>query len=214
LCECTSLLGCSDFGEEEASVFRRCINIIDMASRSVKFEISLKGLSVKFEGDIQTAERMQSQITGALNSLASAQNKLLTSGQPAAAAPAPEVTVGRRRRRRAKKTEGIDPSVLEADVVSGDGEGATSESNNGNGDGSEPRRVRRSGGGAQPLIERMKAEGFFAEPRSIADVRGELSRKGHTFESRDISPALVRLTKKEVLQRQETADGQWSYSAR
>lgn len=181
-----------------------------MASRSVKFEISLKELSVKFEGDIQTAERMHSQITGALNSLASAQNKLLASGQQAPAVPAQEVSIGRRRRRRTKKAEGIDPSVLEAEVV----DGTANEASNGNGDGSsEPRRVRRSGAGAQALLERLKSEGFFAEPRSIADIRAELSRKGHTFESREISPALVRLTKKEVLQRQSTADG-WSYSAR
>ena len=186
--------------------------IIDMASRSVKFEISLKELTVKFEGDIQTAERMQTQITGALNTLASAQNKLLTSGQPAATTALPETTVARRRRRRSKKAEGIDPSVLEADVLSG--VGATSESNNGNGDrSSEPRRARRSGGGAQPLIESLKSEGFFGERRNIADVRAELSRKGHTFPSRDISPALVRLTKKRVLQRQEAADGQCSYFA-
>jgi hypothetical protein len=185
--------------------------IIDMTSRSVKFEISLKELSVKFEGDIQTAERMQSQITGAINSLAAAQNKLLISGQPATPTPAPEIAVARRRRRRAKKAEGIDPTILEADVVSGDG--ATAESNDGNGNGSEPRRARRSGEGPQQLIERMHADGFFAAARSIADVRAELSRKGHNFESREISPALVRLTKKEVLQRQSTAEG-WSYSTR
>ncbi|HEX3534231.1 MAG TPA: hypothetical protein VHT23_08415 [Gemmatimonadaceae bacterium] len=184
--------------------------IKDMSSRSVKFEISLKELSVKFEGDIQTAERMQNQITGALNSLASAQNKLLVSGQQATTAPTPAVSLGRRRR-RTKKTEGIDQSILEADVVAG--EGTTGESNVSGDGASETRRVRRSGAGAQTLLERLKAEGFFSTPRSIADMRAELSRKGHTFESRDISPALVRLTKKEVLQREATADG-WSYSAR
>lgn len=182
-----------------------------MATRSVKFEISLKELTVKFEGDIQTAERMQSQITGAINSLASAQNKMLASGQQAAPTPAPEIIGGRRRRRRGKKVEGIDASVIDADVVSTDG--VASDGNNGNGDGSaEPRRARRSGEGPQPLIERLKSDGFFAGPRTISDVRAELSRKGHVFPSRDISPALTRLTKKGFLQRQSTTDG-WSYSA-
>jgi hypothetical protein len=185
---------------------------IHMASRSVKFEISLKELSVKFEGDIQTAERMHSQITGALNSLASAQNKLLSSGQQATPASPPEVSTSRRRRRRSKKAEGIDQSVFEADVVPADGT-PSSEGTNGNGDSSESRRARRSGPGVQTLIQRLKSEGFLLEPRTIADIRGELSRRGHTFESREISPALVRLTKQEDLQRQSTADG-WSYSAR
>lgn len=184
--------------------------ITDMASRSVKFEISLKELSVKFEGDIQTAERMHTQITGALNSLASAQNKLLSSGQAATAAPPVEVTSTRRRRRRAKKVEGIDPSILDADVVSGNG--AESVGNDDNGNGSAPsRRPRRSGAAQTELLTRLKTEGFFGDRRTIGEIRAALGRKGHTFASNEISPSLVALTKKEVLRREKNPEGQWVY---
>jgi len=182
-----------------------------MASRSVKFEISLKELTVKFEGDIQTAERMQSQITGALNSLASAQNKLLSSGQPATASPAIETAPARRRRRRTKKAEGIDPSILEADVVSSNGGGEDSVDNTADGS-SRLRRSRRSSGGAQTeLLTRLKSEGFFSERRTIGNIREALSRKGHTFKSNELSPILIALTKQEILQRERGADDQWIY---
>jgi len=179
-----------------------------MSSRNVKFEISLKELSVKFEGDIQTAERMQSQITGALNSLSSAQNKLLAPGQPATGTPAVDATPARRRRRRSKRIEGIDAAILEADVVSGDG--AQGESTSGDGSGTVARR-RRSGAAQTELLTRLKNDGFFSERRTISEIREALSRKGHTFESNEVSPILVSLTKKELLQREKNSEGQWLY---
>ena len=54
-----------------------------MTSKSVKFEISLEKLTVKFEGDIQFAEKVQSDITGALNTLASAQQRMIAAPKPA-----------------------------------------------------------------------------------------------------------------------------------
>jgi hypothetical protein len=184
-----------------------------MSSKSVKFEISLKELTVKFEGDIQTAERMQGQITGALNSLASAQNRLLTSGA-ATNAPTPVVipATGRRRRRRSSTASpGIDPSILDATaVVPESGDGAVAE------DGVDAaRRTRRSSGGNQTaLITTLKTENFFSTRRTIGDIRGELGRKGHTFKSNEISPALVSLTKGCVLKRdQDPQTGKWVYYA-
>ena len=65
------------------------------ASKRIKFSISLKELSVSFEGDVQSAERMQQEITGALHTLASAQNRLLNPGQPASHRALPSSTCQR-----------------------------------------------------------------------------------------------------------------------
>src|SRR3954471_24563038 len=88
-----------------------------MATRSVKFEISIEKLSVKFEGDIQTAEQIQNQITGAINNLASAQNRVIASGRPTPAPASVDVTPVKRRRKRRKVNEGIDTSVLDGEEV-------------------------------------------------------------------------------------------------
>src|SRR5688572_11109779 len=97
------------------------------SSKSVKFEISLKELKVTFEGDIQTAERMQGQITGAINSLASAQNRLLAPAAATAPAATPIALPGaggrRRRRRTAGTPAGIDPAILDGAVVPENGNG-------------------------------------------------------------------------------------------
>jgi hypothetical protein len=182
-----------------------------MASKSVKFEISLKELKVSFEGDIQTAERLQGDITGALNTLASAQQRMLPA--PPKAAPPAQVVVAsggarRRRRRKALETTGIDPAILD---------GAT-ESTNGNGDGDsetvdrEPRRTRRAGAGPRALLDALKQEGFFSQgPKTNANVREALARKGHTLKSNEVNPPLVAMTKEGLLQREKTPDDQWVY---
>jgi hypothetical protein len=184
-----------------------------MSSKSVKFEISLKELTVKFEGDIQTAERMQGQITGALNSLASAQNRLLSPGAATnSTAPVVLPTAGRRRRRRSgAASPGIDPSILDATaVVPENGDGVIKDDA-----GDAARRTRRTSGGNQTaLITTLKTENFFSARRTIGDIRGELGRKGHTFKSNDISPALVSLTKSGVLKRdRDPQTDQWVYYA-
>jgi hypothetical protein len=183
------------------------------ATKSVKFEISMKELKVSFEGDIQTAERLHGQVTGALTSLASAQGRVLTAGAATpqgAVLSEPSVSNGRRRRRRRSGTPaGIDPSVLQ------DAAGAPP-----NADAAEPaevagetpRRPRRNGGSPTSLIMSLSGEGFFASRRSIGDVRGELAKKGHSFASSDISPVLVKLTKDGSLKRdQDSKLNQWVY---
>lgn len=172
-----------------------------MSAKSIKFEISLEKLSVKFEGDIQTAERLQGEITGALNTLVSAQQKML--------APAPRVITnviaeshGVRRRRRRKGGMGIDPSILDTETTS-DGDGHAP----GNG---ATRRVRASGG-ATPLLTTLKTEGFFGSKRTISDIRAALGKKGHTYKSNEISPTLTALTRDEVLKREKDEKNHWVY---
>lgn len=184
-----------------------------MSSKTIKFEISLKELKVSFEGDIQTAERMQGQITGAINSLASAQHRLIAPiPQPHTPTPAlVEGSGGRKRhRRRASAPNGIDPAIIEGATVTPNGDGAEGE-----GQAESTRRPRRTTNGNQTaLITGLKDDGFFAERRTIGAIREALARKGHTFQSNELSPALVALTKAEALQRDKDPQvNQWVYFA-
>ena len=179
-----------------------------MSSKNVKFEISLKELKVTFEGDIQTAERMQSQITGAINSLATVQQRMLS---PAAGVqPVPQMgevsgsAPRKRRRRRSTAVSGIDPAILDATAVPENGNGGTE-----NGQAPE-RRARRSG--SADLITALKAEGFFTEKRKIGDIKAALANKGHTFKSNEISPTLIALTQAETLKREkDPTTKRWMY---
>lgn len=176
------------------------------ANKSIKFEISLEKLTVKFEGDIQTAQLIQNEVTGALNTLASTQTRMLGPGKPPVAPTVVEVKSRRRGRRRAggATPPGIDPAILDAEVAAG-GNGDTPEA-------AAP-RARRTGSGQSVLIEGIKQDGFFSEKRTISEIREALARKGHTFQSNEVSPCLVSLTKKGTLKREKSADGQWLYYA-
>jgi len=176
------------------------------ATKSIKFEISLEKLSVKFEGDIQTAERLQGEIAGAINSLASAQHKMLAPAPKVVATPVIDAGRGRRGRRRRKTTDGIDPAILDATAApNGDGEDDAVNANGGS-------RARRSSSGATTLLTTLKDEGFFgAGKRTISEIREALGRKGHTFKSNEISPSLVSMTKSGALQREKNAEKQWIY---
>jgi hypothetical protein len=168
---------------------------------------------VKFEGDVQVAERLQGDISSALTSLTSAQNKLLTAGKPAptpAAASAGEVRASGRKRRRkrgAGATEGIDESILEGQVESGDELDPTEVNGNGNG-----AAARREGAGAGSLLSNLKTEGFFKEKRTMGDIRERMAAKGHTFAPSDVSAPLVRAAQSGLLKREKNSAKQWVYS--
>lgn len=182
-----------------------------MSSKSVKFEIELQGLKVKFEGDIQIAERVQGEITNAIQSLASAQTKMLSAGKPPAAAAPVQIEGGgsRRSRRRSRRGgaaggTGIDPSIIDGATVEANGDGDA--------DAGDVRR-RRSGAGQSGLVTALKDDGFFGSKRTISDIRGALGKKGHSFKSNEISPTLVALTQQEILQREKNDKDQWVYFA-
>jgi hypothetical protein len=175
-----------------------------MPSKSVKFEIELRGLKVKFEGDVQIAERFTGEIASAVNNLASAQQRLLPAPVTRTVPPATPQP-GRRGRRRKHATAGasvgIDPSVIDGTVEPTEGEQLSDQ----------PRR--RATAGRTALLTGLKDDGFFAAKRSIADIRAALAAKGHTLKSSDISPTLVALTKKQVLKREKNSEDQWAYFA-
>ena len=75
-------------------------------------------------------------------------------------------------------------------------------------------RTRRSSSSATALLTTLKDQGFFGNGKhTIGDIREELGRKGHSFQSNEVSPSLVSLTKGGVLKREKNAEKQWTYFA-
>jgi hypothetical protein len=172
-----------------------------MINRKVKFKISIKELSVEFEGDIQTAERIQQQVTGAINNLATAPNRLISSGQQHPSTDVIDVSPARRRRRRRSSA-----------VEGGREEGASAQVPGANGgEDSSNRKAVRPGEGQKALISALVSSGFFSKQRTVGDIRAQLSKKGHSFKSNEISPTLGRLTREGILQRDMGATNQWVY---
>jgi hypothetical protein len=172
-----------------------------MTNRKIKFKISIKELSVEFEGDTLTAERIQEQVTGAINSLATAPNRLVGSGQEQYTSNIIDVSPARRRRRRRTKAaeNGGEASPAEVEAVIGGEEGPA-------------RKATRRGEGQKQLITAFIATGFFGEPRTVGEIKEQLSKRGHSFKSNELSPSLGRLTREGILQRDKN-DKQWVYFA-
>jgi hypothetical protein len=170
-----------------------------MANRRIKFKISIKELSVEFEGDIQTAERIQEQVTGAINSLATAPNRLIGSGQQQTTTDVIDVPPTRRRRRRRTRS---------ADNI---GEGSTTEVGAADaGEDGPTRKATRRSEGPTSLITSLTTTGFFGEPKTTGEIRDQLNKKGHSFKSNELSTTLGRLTRNGILQR-DKSDKQWVY---
>ena len=75
------------------------------------------------------------------------------------------------------------------------------------------RTTRTKPNSARSLIEEMKNDGFFAQDRSISEVREELHTRGHSFKSNEISPILLAMTKQKDLSRRKDDSGSWVYRA-
>lgn len=104
---------------------------------------------------------------------------------------------GKRRRRRRGRNTNTDNEVL---PQSADGEPKQTKG-----------RSSSSSSSARNLLEEIHSEGFFAQDRSIAEVREELHTRGHAFKSNEISPSLLALTKNKILARKKDPKGNWVY---
>ena len=65
--------------------------------------------------------------------------------------------------------------------------------------------------GPKAYIEEMIEDGFFAKPKSIAEVKAELENRGHHIPVTSLSGPLQRLCQQKALRRQK-ADGTFGYS--
>jgi hypothetical protein len=67
-------------------------------------------------------------------------------------------------------------------------------------------KTSRSGKSPQTMIEAMVKDGFFDADRSAEDVATALNKKGHSYEAREVSTPLTRLTQKGILLREKKGE--------
>lgn len=166
----------------------------------IKFKLSVKELSFEFEGDQETGQRFQNSISKTLNSLTETPNHVIDIEAKTVADEAKLLSDNstngsvKKRKRRAKKT---NDAVIDE-----------------NGNEVKPKRHSRpSGQSCYALTRGLITENYFAENRTTANVREELAKKGHHFESNHISSVLLQLTKSEELKRDKNAEDVWIYTS-
>jgi hypothetical protein len=81
--------------------------------------------------------------------------------------------------------------------------------------GTEPSRPKSGSRlGSKGALNRLVEEGFFAQPKALADIikhcETNLARK---FKPNDFSGTLARLTRDGVLKRSKNSDGQYEYTS-
>jgi hypothetical protein len=64
-------------------------------------------------------------------------------------------------------------------------------------------------------VSMLAGEGFFAQPRSLADIQAKLAERGWHYPQTNLSTPLIRLVRQRELRRLQAADGNkkvWKYS--
>ncbi len=89
---------------------------------------------------------------------------------------------------------------------------ATPQSSDGDDPPRKSIRQKRTGSrGPRALIAALRSEGFFDEPKGIADIQAKLRTDGHNLESNNLSGPLKRFTQDRVLTRSENEKGKYEY---
>ncbi len=179
-----------------------------MATNKIKFEMTLKELTFKFEGDYEQGQRLQVGINKTLTDLGKLQ------GAAAGFEDAKEVKVietstvlpksSRRRRRKSESPESAGENGI----------GATEQPTSENGNGGQGER-RSSGVSPTQLLLGLRKTGYFSQSRTSGQVVTELNRQGHTsIKDSDLTSTFVRLCQRQVLSRDKDAEGKvWVYQA-
>jgi|GEM_PF-5473068 len=170
-----------------------------MASNKIKFEMVLKELAFKFEGDYEQGQKIQTGITKALGDIANLQSNAMGAKAPALIdIPASSAAPLRRKRKRKTQNGEID------------GESSATEN------GAEPQKSERRSSSESPtlLIKTMRKTGFFETPKSAVDILNHLTTKGHTsFGHSDLTSPLANFCKQEILSRSKPEGSKtWQYS--
>ncbi|MEH2023315.1 hypothetical protein [Nostoc sp.] len=178
-----------------------------MATPKVKFKLSIKEISFEFEGDQATGQDLAGTINQSLASISDAQNKLLdveaspVQGRELRSAEIPALpTQTARRKKRKRKTESIpsNGSFQNGDSLSSGEENISKGS-----------RTKKDSASSQ--LKAILNDGFFAENHSVKEIRTELAKRGHHFESNHISGELLRLTKEGLFVREKNEEDKWIY---
>ncbi|MHC5765888.1 MAG: hypothetical protein ACYTXI_09740 [Nostoc sp.] len=179
-----------------------------MATRKVKFKLSIKEISFEFEGDQATAQDLAGTITQSLTSISDAQNKLLdveaspVQGRELRSAEIPALpTQTARKKKRKRNTESI--------LSNSSSDNGDSLSTGEDGMFKGHRTTQKDSVGSQ--LKALLSEGFFVENHSVDEIRTELGKRGHHFESNSISGELLRLTQKRLFIREKNQKNKWVY---
>ncbi|MGI8670845.1 MAG: hypothetical protein ACR2J3_13525 [Aridibacter sp.] len=169
----------------------------------IKFKLSLKELNFEFEGDQEVGQRFQNSISKTLNSITETPNQVIdveakSVNDDYLLPQSSENSNTPKRKQRGKRLKAIDANAT------------SSENGNGNLFEKTKRTNRPKGQSARDQVVVLIQSGFFSSYRSVADIQDSLSKKGHNFNSGEISPSLLRLTKKNYLIRDDSS-GKWQY---
>jgi hypothetical protein len=152
-----------------------------MPIQKTKFKISIKELSIEFEGDKETGHDVQQGIQQSLSNILGTQQSALTlEHQPQVIDGPIELGKPKRKRRHQSPTNNTM-------------DGQTPKTSNGQ---SRPRRKGDSAG-SQILV--LIADSFFSQDRGLSGIRDQLALKGHNFSLPNVSAAVLPLVKDQRL---------------
>ncbi len=174
-----------------------------MATNKIKFEMTLKELTFKFEGDYEQGQRLQLGINKTLGDLGRLQG-IAAGHEEAKVIEAPPLATPRTSRRRKRKPEAADGKPVDSES----GNQEIPQQNN-----ASDRRT--SGVSPTKLLIKLRKNGFFSEPKTSGQLVSELNRSGHTsIKDSDLSAPLLRLCQRNILSRDKPNGVKiWMYGA-
>lgn len=174
-----------------------------MANNKIKFEMTLKELTFKFEGDYEQGQRLQMGVNKTLSDLGRLQSIAAGHEEPKVieAQPVVPARTSRRRKRKLDSADGA-PDNLENNTQENPKPNNSSD--------------RRSlGVSPTQLLTSLRKEGFFSQPKSSSQIVSELNRTGHTaVKDSDLTSPLLRLCTRKILSRDKPNGSKiWMYQA-
>lgn len=166
----------------------------------VKFKFSAEKISFEFEGDQDTGFAVNRSMSHMFGAMAEPQHRVIdvTPEHSVAALPAP-ATYRRRHRSKPKPANNVQQPDAEA---TSDGVAVAARVG-------RPRRHHSSSFKVQMYA--LMREGYFGRRRTANEIEGELSRRGHHFDPKNIASDLLWFIKKEYLSRDRNDDGKYAY---
>lgn len=166
----------------------------------VKFRFSVEKITFEYEGDHDTGLAVNRAMNHTLGSLVEAQNRVIdvTPEPPMPALPAAPASTRRKHRSKPKAAT--------------NGQAVAEGPSNGEPAAPKPPRQRRPHGASfRDQTYQLIREGYFGQERTATEIHGELSRRGHHFNPKNIASELLWFVQKYYLSRHHNADGKYAY---
>lgn len=155
-----------------------------MAKQEIKFKVTLKELSIEFEGSREVGQALQTGLNRSLGSLMDMQRA--ATALPAGLPP-PRATLF---------------DAHDASDDTGNGQSAVTPP-----PAEKPKKQRKGNGSSlTTLLRELKTQNFFNEPRTVEAVRERLKLRGHNHPDKTISSRLLGLTQKNELFRDQDGE--------